>query len=120
MGTPGLSRVDVLRTCWPHPARHPVAAWWPPWPWAHLPDELALLVHTDVLLALSPLDAYPAAECVRLHYELGCEEKEGPLSVQGAAGTPSKSDLQAQVRGTGTVSSQHIGPWEPSLLPLTA
>lgn len=53
----------------------------------HLPDELAPLVHTDVFLALSSLDAHSASEGVCLHYELGWGWGGGerPLSL-GAAG----------------------------------
>lgn len=54
-------------------------------PRPHLSDELAPLIHTDVFLTLSPLDAHPASERVRLHYELGCGEGEKPPSI-GAAG----------------------------------
>ena len=52
----------------------------------HLPDELAPLVHADVLLALSPLDAHPAPEGVRLHDELGCDGggRGRPLSMRVA------------------------------------
>lgn len=42
----------------------------------HLSDELAPLVHADVFLALSPLDAHPAPKGVCLHYELGCHAGE--------------------------------------------
>lgn len=54
-------------------------------PRPHLSDELAPLIHTDVFLTLSPLDAHPASERVSLHYELGCGEGEKPPSI-GAAG----------------------------------
>ena len=62
----------------------------------HLPDELALLVHTDVFLALSSLDAHPASEGVCLHYELGCggggaggkDLCSSGLLAQGCQGTP--------------------------------
>lgn len=49
----------------------------------HLPNQLAPFVHTDVLLALRPLDADPAAKCIRLHDELSYGEgkEERPLSI---------------------------------------
>lgn len=40
---------------------------------SHLSDELAPLVHADVFLTLSTLDAHAASKGVRLHYEFGCD-----------------------------------------------
>ena len=54
-------------------------------PRPHLSDELAPLIHTDVFLTLSPLDAHPASKRVRLHYELGCGEGEKPPSIGAAS-----------------------------------
>ena len=56
-------------------------------PRPHLSDELAPLIHTDVFLTLSPLDAHPASERVCLHYELGCGEGEnGGNAIVGEFG----------------------------------
>lgn len=69
-------------------------------PKPYLPNQLAPLVHTDILLAFCPLDADPAAERICLHDELGYGERKNKrcllgLPAQGCA----KVSLSSQTKG---------------------
>lgn len=91
---------------------HPSAALCPR---PHLSNQFALLVHADVLLALRPLDADPAAKRIRLHDELGYDEgkEERPLSIscwlRDVQGVP-PSSLSLKVRPKGWCTIRLAGP----------
>lgn len=86
-------------------------------PRSHLSNELAPLVHTDVFLTLSTLDAHTASKRVRLHYEFGYDGGGGerPLSIgdAGSGPPPNQPDLRTWVGGTGRPSSKKPLPALP-------